>query len=324
MLQYINKKGMTTMSEELNRATGALHDVGELRIYDYETVCASSNGNVDYPSVFKISRPYEMRCKDQGNVGACVAEVIAQVSEAYFGTEMSEGQIYAVFRPNPESGGFGMSTESAIKQWISKSTVPLHVFDYLWEMPELYSKLKEIPELDTLYTQYKIKGYVDLSYASIEKKDRCIKEALTGAANKYGLIAVCPEGFGESHCIWLTGWDDENDTYFVKNSWGNGWGINGDGTGTVRKKKVGHVYMVLFEEPKLPFTDVKESDWFFEDVKHMYLAGHMKGTSGNTFEPDKPLTRAEAAALFNRITSFIDKKFAVINNVLNIKIEDNK
>ena len=55
------------------------------------------------------------------------------------------------------------------------------------------------------------------------------------------------------------------------------------------------------ETSKLPFTDVKETDWFYEDIAYFYNKGLVNGTSETKFSPNKSLTRAEALALFRRI-----------------------
>ena len=50
-----------------------------------------------------------------------------------------------------------------------------------------------------------------------------------------------------------------------------------------------------------PFTDVKESDWFYDDVMFVYGNGLMSGTSATTFEPYTVTTRAQIAAIFYRL-----------------------
>ncbi len=51
----------------------------------------------------------------------------------------------------------------------------------------------------------------------------------------------------------------------------------------------------------LNFTDVNESDWFYDDVKFCVENGLMQGDGDDTFEPQKPVTRAEEAATTRRI-----------------------
>ena len=41
-----------------------------------------------------------------------------------------------------------------------------------------------------------------------------------------------------------------------------------------------------------PFDDVDEDDWYYDDVKNAVEKGLFKGTSGSTFSPDAPVTRA--------------------------------
>lgn len=50
-----------------------------------------------------------------------------------------------------------------------------------------------------------------------------------------------------------------------------------------------------------PFTDVKESDWFYDDVMFVYGNGLMSGTSATTFEPYTVTTRAQIAAILYRL-----------------------
>lgn len=41
-----------------------------------------------------------------------------------------------------------------------------------------------------------------------------------------------------------------------------------------------------------PYDDVDEDDWYYDDVKNAVEKGLFKGTSGSTFSPDAPVTRA--------------------------------
>ncbi len=48
------------------------------------------------------------------------------------------------------------------------------------------------------------------------------------------------------------------------------------------------------------FTDVAETDWFYDDVMFVYEAGLMVGTGSGAFSPDAPLTKAMAATVLAR------------------------
>lgn len=49
-----------------------------------------------------------------------------------------------------------------------------------------------------------------------------------------------------------------------------------------------------------PFTDVKDTDWYDEDVAIAYTAGYITGTSESTFSPLSEITREEAAVILAR------------------------
>ena len=51
----------------------------------------------------------------------------------------------------------------------------------------------------------------------------------------------------------------------------------------------------------LPFTDVADSDWFYDPVCYVYEHGLMTGTSATTFEPNTSLSRAMLVAVLHRL-----------------------
>ena len=51
----------------------------------------------------------------------------------------------------------------------------------------------------------------------------------------------------------------------------------------------------------LPFTDVSDSDWFYDPVCYVYSQGLMTGTSATTFEPNTSLSRAMLVAVLHRL-----------------------
>jgi hypothetical protein len=50
-----------------------------------------------------------------------------------------------------------------------------------------------------------------------------------------------------------------------------------------------------------PFTDVKESDWFFGDVRHVCENGLFTGMSATRFDPNAPMTRAMLVTVLGRL-----------------------
>lgn len=54
------------------------------------------------------------------------------------------------------------------------------------------------------------------------------------------------------------------------------------------------------EMGEMPFTDVSEGDWFYDDVAIAYNAGYMKGTSATTASPNDRLTREQAICILGR------------------------
>lgn len=51
---------------------------------------------------------------------------------------------------------------------------------------------------------------------------------------------------------------------------------------------------------EMPFEDVSEGDWFYDDVAIAYNAGYMKGTSKTTASPNARLTREQAVCILGR------------------------
>ncbi len=60
-------------------------------------------------------------------------------------------------------------------------------------------------------------------------------------------------------------------------------------------------YFLCVNPNKLPFTDVRESDWFYEDVAFAYENGLFAGTSDTTFSPNASMTRAMLVTVLYRL-----------------------
>ena len=71
-----------------------------------------------------------------------------------------------------------------------------------------------------------------------------------------------------------------------------------------------------FESWENPFTDVKKSDWFYEDVKFVNTKGLMNGTSDTTYGPAEPLTRGQiVTVLWRQAGSPAPKQAAAFTDV---------
>ena len=302
----------------MNSGFGVIKEIiPHSRDYEYERVCGASD--TAFPLEFEIPRENTGTDKDQGTVGACVAEVISQIAEELWKRqlgdqeEFSEGFIYAKFR-SEGSKSYGLNPSVAMKAWMDTGTLPKKHYDKLYEMPDMRTIIDKFPEFDEIAKRYRISGFVRL-YKEAEIKDALMK-------NLHGLVAISHEYFDESHAIELTGWNDKTNCYKFKNSWGTDYRDNG--YGEIPKDEVDVIYLPILDDIKLPFTDVPEDSWYYKDIKNVYFNGMMKGTSDTTFEPDRPITRGEMAAIINRLQKNSDLNNDIINRELTRMIEQIK
>lgn len=65
-----------------------------------------------------------------------------------------------------------------------------------------------------------------------------------------------------------------------------------------------------YEPPveKLPFTDINEKAFYFDDLKKAYSLGIVKGTTPTTFSPDNTCTRAETVTMLMRMYDVLLKE----------------
>ncbi len=56
-------------------------------------------------------------------------------------------------------------------------------------------------------------------------------------------------------------------------------------------------------EEKLPFSDVKEGEWYYDAVADVYEAGLMKGKTDTQFDPSAPMSRAEFVTVLSRLAA---------------------
>ena len=89
--------------------------------------------------------------------------------------------------------------------------------------------------------------------------------------------------------------------YKVKDVKVNGKSVGAVTTYTIDKLTVSTRIEVEFTDGKLPFTDVHETDWFYNDVLFVYEEGLFAGTSDTTFSPNTSMTRAMLVTVLYRL-----------------------
>ena len=289
-----------------------------IREYSYDKVFGNAE-KADFPARFELDR--EISVKDQmlgdREIMACAACAIASAAEYMWEKDFSEGYAYARLRSDMYNKP-GLYLSIALDLWRKKGIALLSDFGTLEEMPEIKEIVDKLPELDEKAQKWKIGGHASLDYSDREKKDNAIKDALM--RDGVPLIASSDSYFGGSHAFLIVGWDDENNTYIYQNSYGRDFGENG--RSEIPKAHVDDVYAVFAKEAKLPFKDVEKDRWSYKDIRNMYMAGIINGTSENTFEPERAITREEAAAMLSRLAEKIDEKLERIYKQINERFSD--
>ena len=269
-----------------------------LKLYDAEVILGAASGT--YPEEFQLERCATI--KNQGNTGGCLACTLATIAEYYYGKQMAAGWNYGEFRTDSQKNP-GLYASTALDAFKNIGQVPLSEFPYMMEMRDIRELTQKYPELKTIAEKHRITGYAKLS-GNKEKRDLAIKDFLL--KYPYPLVGTSRDYFGEPHAFPLDGWNDKEDKYRLQNSWGVDEGDGG--YFDIPKDELSEVYAVFFEPIELPFKDVSDGHWAYKYIKGMYFNGLINGTSADTFEPDRPITRAEIAAIMCRLCEMLDER----------------
>lgn len=288
------------MNKEYIESFGCLPEVPSIRDYTYEDAVGA--GAAPLPDAYILPEDKRPAVTNQGAISACcafsAAEILYCLNKREFGDSdtFSEGFIYGYDRPS-DSQCVGMYPNTLMKALCATGSVPKQYYDKLYEMPDMKREILRDENLDTLVDiakKYRISGFARMNNPEMIK--RCVYET------QIPVFAICGDWFGESHAIIVVGWD--NDEFVIQNSWGTRWGDKG--IGNVPLSAVDYGYQLIDEVLEMNFTDVKETDWFYDAVKECVFNGLIKGRSDTEFAPNEPLTRAEAAQLMKNLNKKID------------------
>ncbi len=281
--------------------TGCLIRPSNTRNY----IFSCSAADVELPTEYVLPDDRIPTVRDQGDTNSCVGHGLAETMGVLYGIEFGEEKLFSPWYiyGNKECRkgytGLGMFLSDAVDGVRKCGTVPLPDFDVRKEPPDIIDAVEKRPELSEAAKPYKIKGYVQIpKYAMSLKFTTELKQALYS----YNTPIVIASGkyFGSGHCVVLIGWNRNSDFIFL-NSWGDSYGDHG--RSTIPSVYIDEAYVLLDEELELPFPDVRADDWYYKAIKTAYLSGIVKGNVGviKTFEPDKPITRSEAAVIAFRV-----------------------
>ncbi len=135
--------------------------------------------------------------------------------------------------------------------------------------------------------------------------------AITVAQPDHGTVTADPAAAKAGATVTLTATPDEGyavGTITVTDRFGDAVKVteNADGTYTFTMPNGQVTVKATFVEteepaPAMPFTDVKEGDWFYEEVLYAYENGLMNGVGDNRFAPNSATTRGMLVTILYRL-----------------------
>lgn len=243
------------------------------------------------PEKYTIPKERIPKAWSQGVYNCCVAASITKVLEVinYLKTGkyvmFSKGYVYGKHsRPDKTQGG--MDYIYAMEMLLKYGTVPEEMYSEMDEIPNIIDKVNSRSDLNKEAEKTRIKSYTRI------KGDIHFYENVKKYLYEYNMPLVA-NMVGKRHCTVVVGWDGDNLLYH-----------DHKGTDKLYEGRFNEAYYLdgdIEVSKTMPFTDVHKDDWFYDDVECAYNDGIIQGITDTTFEPNKPLTRAEFCALYRRI-----------------------
>ena len=312
------------MSEIIRMGGGVIPRPQKLRNYDF-AVCGAYESDKTLPNQYIIPEENIPCVHDQKDTMMCVAYSLCQCAEAKAlkdGIRIHYSPSWTYARNENRDGyeGAGLRTDIAIKGSLNLGFLNNTYFDFDIDVPKILKLAKDRDDLLPISRQVVPKSYSEINYAIKEKKWDMLKKALT--STELPIILVSHEFFsGGSHAIIGIGYSDEfkgkNGRYvYFQNSWGENYKDNG--RYYIPLDYVDEIYVLSWEDPTFPFTDVKKSDWYYDSVKHAYLAGFVQGISTTEFSPNDSMIRGDMAITLSRTLEKIESS---VNSFIKSRIQ---
>ena len=275
------------------------------RRYEYDK-CLGAGIKTSLPNSYSLDMRKFCDIKNQHQVNSCVAFACSLVGECenYKRTnrkeEISTGNTYGNSACRKGYMGPGMYLDDTLIGLIKVGFVPNILFDVNVEMPKVYDMLKYRRDLIEQGQALKPTSFASLKTSSNKEQNIYnIKNALY--THQCPLVMVSYDFFKEPHCVVITGWDENNNFKYQ-----NSWGIE-DGEGYIPYEKIDDVCILLFDEISLPFLDVSNEDWYYQELKNAYFSGLIEGVDNTHFCPNDSIKRGDAILLIDRVLNKFEK-----------------
>lgn len=287
---------------------GSIVSASSIRNYDFEICSSVMNKKLvdvkDLPSEYILDEKLLPPIHNQEETSKCVAYALCEAAESeslknsefeHYSTDWEYGR--QEIRGNYD--GPGLFADNAVNGTLKLGFLPLRYFSYHHtDVPDIIDIANSRDDLLQLSIK-KPKSYASFNYALESKKWDSIRQALY--TYQQPLVIVSHDFFrGGSHAILMIGWSEKNGNKYVEfqNSWDKDYKESGRYRFTI--DYLDQAYILFWEDLKFPFKDVRESDWYYKEVKHSYLAGLIKGVTDDTFEPDGNMIRGDLAIILDR------------------------
>lgn len=269
---------------------------------DYPVSAAVDVSGVNIPDEYEVWQP---PVENQGGVGNCVAQSLANIMECIahkYGEEhrdYSVGYIYGMSTYN----GHGMIPREACSILLDEGDVLREVWELLVENPICRNNRLKVSE-DIKAQARKTAAYIRINGIN-ELKAFMLKYNLP-------VMLIAPtsafsEGAEGSHATVCYGWNKDGKLKFT-----NSWGLfyHDKGRGLCEYADMDEIWGIVPME-KIKLTDI-DGRWSKAAIEREIERGNIKGYEDGTFKPTNPITREEAAVMNDRNNTKLEKKLADI------------
>ena len=301
----------------MNRTFGAVLAPSPIRDYNFD-ICCGATSATELPDEFELDMDSFSDVKDQLWTNGCVSFAASLIGECEYykrtgvKKQISTGYTYGHKECRNGYMGYGMYMRDTMKGLTKIGFIPNVLFDVVEDMPDIYTKVNDRTDLSEYGKDLCPKAFVSLKVHGYDHQNiLSIKQAIYNY--KSPVIISSSQYFGSAHSVVLYGWDKNNNFKF-QNSWGKSYKNNG--RYTIDLDNIYDAYLLIFDDLKLPFTDVLNDVWYYKSLKNATFSGLIKGTSSTTFDPDNAIKRCDVAVIISRalrkaeksITSYLRTK----------------